>query len=162
MSRGYFGIGIWHTKTEANVGGLWRSAHAFGASHCFTIGRRYRKHTQASDTTKAWKQIPLYEYDDFDTFRRCQPTDCVLVGVELCDGSVPLPAYKHPERAVYLLGAEDHGLSPDILDACHHVVSIPAAGVLNVASVGSIVLYDRMVKRGPDERAMGLRRAVFA
>ena len=39
----FYGIGIVNTKTEANIGTLWRSAHAFGASFIFTVGRRYRR-----------------------------------------------------------------------------------------------------------------------
>lgn len=42
MKRGYFGIGIYHTKNVLNVGTLWRSAHNFGASFIFTVGMRYR------------------------------------------------------------------------------------------------------------------------
>ena len=36
--RGYFGIGIFHGKTETNIGTLWRSAAILGADniviHC--------------------------------------------------------------------------------------------------------------------------------
>jgi hypothetical protein len=34
--RGYFGIGIYHGKTEENIGTLWRSAYAYGADFVFT------------------------------------------------------------------------------------------------------------------------------
>ena len=37
----YFEIGIFHTKTEQNVGTLWRSAFQLGAAGVFTIGKRY-------------------------------------------------------------------------------------------------------------------------
>lgn len=51
---GYFGIGIESAKTPANVGGLWRSAHAFGAAFIFTIGARYpRNHQSRRATAKA-------------------------------------------------------------------------------------------------------------
>ena len=36
--RGYFGIGAEGVSKSANVGALLRTAHAFGASFCFTIG----------------------------------------------------------------------------------------------------------------------------
>ena len=35
---GYFGIGVYRLKTEANHGTLWRSAFQFGADFIFTIG----------------------------------------------------------------------------------------------------------------------------
>jgi tRNA (guanosine-2'-O-)-methyltransferase len=152
-ARGYFGIGICNTKSALNVGGLWRSAHNFGADWIFTIGKRYR--TQASDTTKAAKHVPLYEFTDFADFREHTPRDCLIVGVELDPRAVMLPDFAHPERAVYVLGAEDYGLPPDVIQHCHRLVRIPGAiRCLNVATAGSIVLYDRTT-RGTSRAATG-------
>ena len=142
--RGYFGIGIYHTKTEVNVGTLWRSAHNFGAAFIFTIGKRYKK--QSSDTTKAWKTIPLYSFESFDDFRNHIPHDCQLVAVEQTDQSINIQQFTHPERAIYLLGAEDHGLPHSVLTQCHKSVQINTTMCLNVATAGSIVMYDRSVK----------------
>ena len=51
---------------------------------------------------------------------------------------------------MYILGSEDHGLPPAVLRACHERVSIPSErySSYNVAMAGSIVLYDRLAKRG--------------
>jgi tRNA G18 (ribose-2'-O)-methylase SpoU len=152
MTRGYFGVGIYNTKNALNVGGLWRSAHNFGADWVFTVGKRYR--TQASDTTKATKHVPLYEFADFEDFRTHTPRDCLIVAVELSPRAVMLPEFEHPERAVYLLGAEDTGLPAHVMEHCHRVIQIPGAvRCLNVATAGSIVLYDRFA-RGATQRAM--------
>lgn len=145
MSRGYFGIGIENTKNRINVGGLWRSAWNFHSSFIFTIGRRYRQ--QASDTVKAWKNIPLYRYLDFDEFYGQMPKDCRLVGVEFGEDARSIVNYCHPPRAIYLLGAEDNGLTDQALDRCHHIVEIPSRHCLNVHVAGSILMYDRMIKR---------------
>lgn len=144
MTRGYFGIGIYQPKTIHNMGMLWRSAHNFGAAFIFTIGHRYRM--QASDTTKAQRHIPLYEYVSFAELRGSTPKDCLLIGIEQSEQSEPVTKTAHPDRAVYLLGAEDYGLPADILAACHRVMEIPSARCLNVAVAGSIVMYDRLVK----------------
>ena len=64
--RGYFEIGIYHTKTSANVGTLWRSAYQLGAMGIFTIGKRYPK--QASDTVKCFKHVPMREFVCFEDF----------------------------------------------------------------------------------------------
>ena len=103
--KGYFGIGIYHCKKEANVGTLWRSAAILGADFIFTIGRRYKE--QCSDTIKAPRHIPLFHYNDFNDFFRHVPYDCPVVAVELDENSVPLESYHHRERCIYLLGAED-------------------------------------------------------
>lgn len=139
--RGYFGIGIENTKTAVNVGTLWRSAQIFGAAFLFTIGRRYVQ--QASDTLKSWRHMPLYTYDSFDTFYAQMPYDCQLIGVELDERASSLERFTHPQRCVYLLGAEDHGLSAEARRRCHRLVQLPGDHCLNVAVAGSIVLYHR-------------------
>lgn len=142
--RGYFEIGIWNTKTPVNLGTLWRTAFQLGAAGIFTIGKRYSR--QASDTVKAYRHVPLREFLDFDAFLAAQPYDCPLVGIEM--GGRSLPSFTHPERALYLLGAEDHGLSPDILRRCHHTIAIPAQRTesFNVAVAGALVMFDRQTK----------------
>src|ERR1051325_8491179 len=113
MNRGYFGIGIYHPKTPINIGTLWRSAHNFGASFIFTIGRRYQK--EPSDTTKAYRHIPLFNYASFADFNRNRPYDCPIIAIEQSKKSISITRFPHPERAIYLLGAEDHGIPPNIL-----------------------------------------------
>jgi tRNA G18 (ribose-2'-O)-methylase SpoU len=146
-ARGYFGVGIEAAKTPENVGGLWRSAHAFGAAFMFTIGARYPRR-QSPDTTNAWRHIPLHEFDDVAGFAASVPRDCTVIGVETDERLAPreLVPFTHPERAVYLLGAEDRGLSAAVVELCRDLVEIPTAYCLNVATAGSIVLYDRLAK----------------
>lgn len=141
----YFEIGIYHTKTAANIGTLWRTAHQLGASGVFTIGRRYK--AQCTDTLKTPRHIPLRHYLDMDDFNRHRPEGAILVGVEM--GGTPLREFAHPGLAIYLLGAEDHGLPPDVLARCNSVVSLEAVcqPSYNVAVAGSIILYDRIFPR---------------
>ena len=144
--RGYFGIGIENCKTKMNLGTLWRSAHIFGAAFIFVIGRRYEK--QGSDTTKAWRSLPLFNFENFDQFYGQLPYDCRLVGVEITERAKPLQTFFHDDRSIYLLGAEDHGLSKQALAKCHRFVQLPGVFCLNVAVAGSIVMYDRIAKAG--------------
>lgn len=145
-SNGFFAVGIWHPKHEQNIGTLFRSALAFGAAFVFTVGRRYKK--QSSDVSNTTGEIPLFHYADVKDLIEHLPNGCPLVGVELAHGlSEPLTCYDHPKAACYLLGAEDHGLSYKILRRCHKAVWIPGASAcLNVASAGTVVMYDRMAK----------------
>lgn len=144
--RGYYGIGIVGSKTPLNVGTLWRSAGILGAQFIFTAGKRYPR--QASDTINAWKHIPLFEFESGEALFENIPHGCVPVAVEIDGRARPLSRYTHPERAVYILGAEDTGVPPRVLDRCRDVVQIPGAHSLNVAVAGSIVLYDRVAKLG--------------
>jgi len=143
--RGYFGIGIENGKTVANLGTLWRSAYIFGASFVFTIGQRYKK--QCSDTPCTPRHIPLYHYDTLDRFYSDGlPYDCRLVGVEMDDRATPIAQYKHPQRAIYLLGSEDGGLRIKTVERCHELVVLPGDHSMNVAVAGSIVMFDRVNK----------------
>lgn len=143
MKRGYCGIGVYHPKTTENIGTLWRSAHNFGADFIFTIGARYKQ--QPSDTSKAERHIPLYEYKDIDDFKSHLPRGCELVFVEQTDGAVDLKNSNHPESACYVLGAEDYGVPIDVMRG-HRKVFIDTPICINVAVAGSIILYDRHIK----------------
>jgi tRNA G18 (ribose-2'-O)-methylase SpoU len=149
--RGYFAIGIENHKTPANLGTLWRSAFTFNADYIFTINRRY--HKQASDTVKAWRHIPLFNYATLDEFWDAIPFDCPVIGLEQCARSRDLETFKHPERAIYLLGAEDCGLTPLAQKRCHHIVSMDTRFCLNVAVAGSIVMYHRTTQRKQQVKA---------
>lgn len=144
MKRGYYGIGIYNGKNTANLGSLWRTAANFGADFIFTVGRRYQK--QCSDTTKAYRHIPLYTYENYDDFVKHIPYDCRLVAIELDDEAKSLKNYSHPERCIYLLGAEDHGIPQSILQKCKDIIMIDSDRCMNVAVTGGIVMYDRLMK----------------
>ena len=139
--RGYFEIGIFHPKKHSNIGTLWRSAYQLGASGIFVIGPRYQR--QASDTCKAYRHIPLREYESFETLLEVRPYGCQIVGIEM--GGQVLSEFSHPERAIYLLGAEDHGLPPAVLEKCNQRVSLESVRTnsYNVSVSGSIVMYHR-------------------
>lgn len=146
-SRGYFAVGIQGSKTPQNVGTLWRSATLFGAAFVFTVGKRYEGN-QSCDTTLTWKHTPLLHFTDLDDLHAHLPRSCPLIGVELTDTAIPLADYSHMDRACYLLGAEDHGLSKEALMRCHQIVQIETAlpYSMNVAVAGSLILHDRHVK----------------
>jgi tRNA G18 (ribose-2'-O)-methylase SpoU len=151
--RGYFGVAMYHAKHDTNVGTLWRSARTYRAAFIATVGRRYEK--QSSDTCKTPLSTPLHHFADLDDLTWHLPHGCQLVGVELDDRAVPLGEFQHPRSALYLMGAEDHGLPGEVLDRCHQVVQIPTPGPmsLNVAVAGSLLMHDRY------QRGVARRRA---
>jgi hypothetical protein len=76
------------------------------------------------------------------------PRGCRLVGIELLDEAVELPAFPHPLQAAYVLGPERGVLSAGVIARCHHLVRIPTAFSLNVATAGAIVMYNRLRSLG--------------
>ncbi|MCD2260188.1 RNA methyltransferase [Psychroserpens luteolus] len=141
----FFGIGIQNGKTPENLGVLWRSAQNLGASFIFTIGNRYAK--QSSDTHNAVKSMPYFHYENFDEFYKNLPKGARIVGVELTDEAKDLETFNHPRRCVYLLGAEDHGLSHKAIEKSHFLVKFKSQLSLNVSVAGSIVMYDRQLAK---------------
>ena len=143
-----FAVGVDHPKHEVNIGTLWRSAFCLGASMLFTVGRRYEPRQQRGDAVKAWRHLPLVHFSTWDDYRTHAPFGWTPVGVEIGREAEDLRAFAHPESCVYVLGAEDHGLTNEAAALCKALVVIPSRYCLNVAVAGSIVMYDRMVKAG--------------
>lgn len=152
MSAGYFGIGIENSKTPMNVGTLWRSAYVFDAALLFTIARRYDK--QCSDNIRAVNHVPLQHFATCEEFYSALPYGCRLIGVELSDDAIPLRKFQHPDKAIYLLGAEDHGLTNMARAMCHQLIVLPGKQSVNVAVAGSIVMCHRIMQREREESLM--------
>lgn len=145
--RGYFAIGVEGISKPMNLGSLWRTAHAFGASFIFTVGANYaRREGERADTAKTSGQVPLYEFADVASFRL--PKGCSLVGVEILEDALELPSFPHPRQAAYVLGPERDRLSPELMARCVHVVKIPTRFSINLAVAGALVMYDRLVSLG--------------
>lgn len=86
------------------------------------------------------------------------PLRCKLVGIELIDGAIELPAFRHPLYAAYVLGPELGMLSEGLLGRCDYVIKIPAAFSINVATAGAIVMYDRVRSLGSFPDRMGTQK----
>lgn len=145
MRRGIAAIGLDRPKDPQNLGGVLRAAHCFGAAMVATRGNRVRIKRSHTDTTKAWRHMPLIHADDL--MEVC-PYACVPVVVEVAEGATQLCTFKHPESAFYIFGPEDGSVSEELLGCCKHVVSIPTRFCLNLAATVNIVLYDRLTKTG--------------
>lgn len=144
--RGYFGIGVEGISKPMNVGNLFRSAHAFGASFVFTVGPVLGRSSSKSDTSLADVSVPYFAFPDTAAVRL--PRGCALVGVELRDDAVELPVFRHPRCAAYVLGRERGSLSEALVARCDHLVKIPTKFCINVAAAGVVVLYDRLISLG--------------
>ena len=146
-TRGYFGIGAEGVSKSANVGALLRTAHAFGASFCFTLGTGFDARAgRSADTADTPAHVPLWRFGDAAELHL--PKGCKLVGIELHEDAADLPSFRHPLSAAYVLGPERSSLSPALLARCDHLVRIPTRFSLNLAVAGALVLYDRLLQHG--------------
>ena len=145
--KGYFGIGVEGVSKALNVGTLFRTAHAFGASFVFTLRAQYNRREGAhADTSDTPRSVPTYNFADLEAFRL--PQGCRLVGVEITDQAIDLPSFRHPRQAAYILGAEREGLSADLQSLCDYVVKIPTRFSVNLGVAGALIMYDRLLSLG--------------
>lgn len=140
----YFGVVIDNGKNDANRGTVWRTAYNLHASFTGQIGGRYRRF--ASDTVAAYRHLPHHIYTDPEDWHTHIPHDCVPVAIELRPEAENLVDYKHPPRAVYVVGPEDGQIRSGVRDACRDVIEVPTRQCMNQAITVGVVLWDRYLK----------------
>jgi len=145
--RGYFAVGVERISKPLNAGSIFRTAHAFGASFVFTVAAAYpQDRARRVDTSNAPGSLPFYGFPDLASL--VLPKGCALVGVELTEDAIALPAFRHPRQAAYVFGPERGALSAGMTERCEFVIKIPTAFSVNVGIAAAIVLYDRMITMG--------------
>ena len=141
-TRGFAAIGLYHPKSHENVGSVLRAAHCYTAAMVAITGRRFKR--SCTDTTSAWRHIPLLEVDNL---QQAMPFDAVPVAIELLPNARDLTTYTHPERAFYIFGPEDGSLGKTVTSWCRDIVYIPTQHCMNLAATVNVVLYDRLLKK---------------
>jgi tRNA G18 (ribose-2'-O)-methylase SpoU len=145
--RGYFGVGAEGISKPMNLGAILRTAHAFGASFAFTVDAHHKvREVYQADTAKSVEHVPYYQWDNVEAM--ALPDKCRLVGIELTEGAIELPSFRHPLCAAYVFGRERGSLTGAIQAQCAHIVKIPTKFCVNVSVACAITLYDRALSLG--------------
>lgn len=137
-------------KFPHNVGTALRSCSCWGIDQLWWTGDRVRVDVAKGERLPREERMKGYKHVDFIHNERpfdYMPDDAVPVAVELREGAELLPAFEHPENAVYVFGPEDGGLTQQIARHCHRFVVIPTHHCLNLSTAVNVVLYDRRFKR---------------
>ena len=150
--RGFACVGLYRPKCDGNVGGAIRAASVYEARHVVIAGDRSdwptKGRLERTDTRSSHRHMPVSFVSDLAD--AC-PHESVMVAIEIANGAVPLPVFEHPPSAFYVFGPEDGSLPSDVLRRCHHVVSVPTSGCMNLAATVNVTLYDRMAKQFTSE-----------
>jgi tRNA G18 (ribose-2'-O)-methylase SpoU len=144
----FFGVLIENPKVPQNSSIVFRTAVGLGnVDFIGTVGTKY--HDCHSNVVKAQRILPCWNFPDFKTFHGQLPMNCVIVGAEIDERSVPIENFVWPDRCVLLLGNEKDGLSKEARSGCHKLVKLPNPRELsfNLAMAGSMLMYDRYCKR---------------
>lgn len=137
-------IGLIDPKTPTNVGAILRAAGCYQAQAVRYTGERFGRAARFHTDTKGFNaKIPLLQVDDM---LAALPEGMQIVCVELAEGAMSLPEFKHPPHALYVFGPEDGSIPQSIIHAADSVVYIPTIGCMNLAATVNVVLYDRLAK----------------
>lgn len=149
MKTEFVCIGLTNPKSTSNVGSVMRAAGCYDVDQVLYTGRRYDRAAKlATDTKKMRTEIPLKNIDSLDAACLTDAFDeeVKIVCVDLVKGAVALPAFEHPEKAIYIFGPEDNTISQAVIDNADHVVFVPTIGCMNLAASVNVLLYDRLAK----------------
>lgn len=143
--RGFAAIGLHRPKDIANIGGVLRASHCYGASMVALSGERIssKEICAATNTSQAQRHMPVLRGELKDLI----PFGSVPIAVDLVDDAVSLVDFVHPASAFYIFGPEDGTLGKLILDWCPLRVMVPTSMCMNLAATVNVVLYDRMAKQ---------------
>lgn len=151
-------------KYPHNVGAALRACAIFGAGRLNWTGDRVPPMDEWPDGARLPREerMKAYRRVEFDgvkdgwlpTLLKTYRWDgFVPVCVERSPNAERLPYFVHPEKALYVFGPEDGGVSGMAREACHRFVTIPTAldgdpdeSPLNLAAAVNLVLYDRLLE----------------
>jgi tRNA(Leu) C34 or U34 (ribose-2'-O)-methylase TrmL len=123
-------------KFDYNVGDVLRTSALLGVSHLWWTGSRVPSPEDWPDGERLPRQERMRAYrrtkmhwaqDTSRVVDQASAEGLVPVCVEIVPGSVPLDAFLHPARALYVFGPEDGTVPPGIRRECHHFIQIPNA-----------------------------------
>jgi TrmH family RNA methyltransferase len=127
-------LALWHVSDPGNLGTLLRSADAFGAGVMLSEGCADPFGPKALRAGMGSTfRVPLLDFD--------VPAGSVAL---VAHGGTPLAEVELERYSTFVLGSERAGLPDDVLERCEVRATIPIrTESLNVAMVGTIVLYER-------------------
>jgi tRNA(Leu) C34 or U34 (ribose-2'-O)-methylase TrmL len=137
-------LGLTDPKSPSNVGAVMRAAGCYQVDTVLYSGNRYARAAKFNtDTQSASKKIPLI---GVESLAENLPDGSKLICVDLVEGAIALPAFEHPQNAMYVFGPEDGTISQEVIDKADAVVYVPTNGCMNLAATVNVLLYDRMAK----------------
>jgi len=134
--------------TPAKVGAIVRTAAAYRVEHLWLAGATpplsapgVARTALGTDRYVPADTVPT----GADAVAAAHDDGFLVVGIELCDGAVPLHELALPDDVCLAVGREDHGLARATIDACDHVAFLPMlgrVGSLNVATAAALAIYE--------------------
>lgn len=135
-------IAIENLERDFNMGTIVRSANAFGVRTVHVIGRRQWNKRGAMATDK---YLHVHYYQTVDEFiEEMKQRNKQVIAVDNVFGAKKLSAIDLPRQSVLVFGAENSGISKDLLQKSYEIVEIEQHGStrsINVGVAAGIVMY---------------------
>lgn len=131
-----------------NIGTMFRLCDAFRAERLSICGIDLLMHkrslVKAAAGTLTW--VPFENPPDaLEVVRRNKTDGYTIVAIEMADGSVPPEGMRTDAPLCLVIGAENRGVSPAILELADQCIEIPTDGIggsINLTTAAAIVLYE--------------------
>lgn len=146
--RGEMSIAVVRAKNPFNVGAIIRVAHSFLVREIFLIGVDPYYEKAAMGMQKYENIVDCPDEESFLQRVKGRP----LIGVERDHAQCSLWEAPMPKDTVFLLGSENDGVPPSLLDACASVLAIPMYGINHsfpVTVAAGMVLCEWARRRDP-------------
>lgn len=138
-----------------NLGAIARTAGFFGVTHLVVP-----QHAQTALAGEAayrvaeggLEAVSLFQVRELNAFLRALAAAGYDVIGAATRGGRPEPAAQPGKPVALVLGNEEHGLAPDVVAACTHVVTIPGTGAvesLNVSAAAAILMWELFARKAP-------------
>ena len=144
-----------------NVGSLLRTAEGLGVQEVILSGytpyplqdndtrlphiarkldKQIHKTALGAERTQAWRTFASFQ----EVRAYLKEKQYVLAAIEQAPSSIPLPAFKPPEKVALLVGREVEGIEPEVLSLSDIILEIPMFGQkesFNVVQAAAMTLY---------------------
>lgn len=139
-------VAAWRVKNPQNVGSLMRLVDNIGGGLLILLDDENDKRESLIKKTAglSYKNVQL-QYQNSDEFFDSIPEGYTVVAIETSEVAVNLFQTKLPQKPVFLLGSEMHGLPAELLAKCPLSVYIPMTGKcksMNISQALAVSLFE--------------------
>ena len=132
---------------DFNIGSVIRNANAFG---CTTVYYYGRKHIDRRGTCGTYHYCDVVHLPSFDQIRQLKEQYAFVALENNVPNTVPLAKFIYPKCPLLIIGEEQNGIEPALLELAEHRVEIEMRGSvrsLNAGAAAGIILYDFVCKQ---------------
>lgn len=150
-NRHPLGLVLAQLDDPRNIGMIFRLADAARLSHIWILGAdksllSNRKFKRVARSTVDY--VPHSFVKDLDDITAIQQ-EYILVGLEVTSNSIPITEFKLKKPVALVVGNEERGVSPSLLERCEQCIHLPMYGIntsMNVAMATGISAYTLIAK----------------